>query len=180
MNYLRYILFIFFLVGIIGFSLPQSAHCESSQKEIEAPDTADHVIIKSDTFEIDNNKKTVTFSGNVDARKDTFTINCQKMVLYFTGKPGEEDSKRNRAKIEQIVALSKVRISRQDGSLALCDKAVYYQNDEKLVLTGSPVIKQGEDFVEGAVITVYLKENRSVVKGAGGIKAKAVLVPSGY
>ena len=36
-----------------------------------------------------------------------------------------------------------------------------------------------EELMEGAVITVYLKENRSVVEGTGGIKAKAVLVPSG-
>ena len=53
MNYFRYILFVFYLAGIIGFNLPQSAHCESSQKEAETSDTEGPVIIKSDTFEIE-------------------------------------------------------------------------------------------------------------------------------
>ena len=179
MNYLRYILLTFYFAGIISFSLPESAYCEPSQNEKGKSDISEQIIIKSDTFEIDNNKKTVTFSGNIDAKKEDFTINCQKMVLFFSGNPGETNSNKEGAKIEQIIASGEVRISRKDGSRASCDKAVYYQNDEKLVLTGNPVIRQGEDFVEGAVITVYLKENRSVVEGTGGIKAKAVLVPSG-
>ncbi|MBN2061431.1 MAG: hypothetical protein JW882_13550 [Deltaproteobacteria bacterium] len=179
MNRLKYILFFLCFMGINVFNLPNPAYCESSQNEKLRSDTSAFVVIKSNTFEIDNNKKTVTFSGDVDAKRDDFTIKCQKMILYYVSETGETDPNKSNAKVEQITASGKVQISRDDGSIASADKAIYYQDEEKLVLTGNPVIKRGEDFVEGAVITVYLKENRSVVEGSEGIKAKAVLIPSG-
>jgi lipopolysaccharide export system protein LptA len=59
----------------------------------------------------------------------------------------------------------------------MSEKAVYYENDEKVVLTGSPVVKQGNDFVEGSKITLYLKEKRSTVEGSEKEKVRAVLHP---
>ena len=59
----------------------------------------------------------------------------------------------------------------------MAEKAVYYQNDEKVVLTGKPVVKRGNDFVEGSKITLFLKEKRSIVEGAEDKKARAVLIP---
>ena len=38
-------------------------------------------------------------------------------------------------------------------------------------------MKQGEDFVEGDVITLFLKENRSIVESAGDKKVRAVIFP---
>jgi lipopolysaccharide export system protein LptA len=165
-------------MGFIVFNTPNSAHSESSRKGTGNSENAGLITIKSDTFEIDNNKKMVIFSGDIDARRDDFVINCQKMTLFYLNEPEENVLDKSKARIGQIIASGNVRIIRSDGSEASSDKAVYYQEDEKLVLTGSPRIKQGDDFVEGAVITVYLKENRSVVEGAEGIKAKAVLIPS--
>jgi len=70
-----------------------------------------------------------------------------------------------------------VKIIRPDGSSATAEQATYYQAQEKVVLTGKPVVKQGNDFVEGSSITLLLRENRSIVKGSKGKKAKAVLTP---
>ncbi len=66
-----------------------------------------------------------------------------------------------------------VRISRPDGGIATAEKAVYNQKDENVVLTGNPVIKQGEALVQGSRITLFLKEGKSVVEG----KAKALIFP---
>jgi len=57
----------------------------------------------------------------------------------------------------------------------MAEKAVYYQDDEKAVLTGNPVVKQGDDFIEGSVITLFLKENRSVVEGSEVKKVRVIL-----
>jgi lipopolysaccharide export system protein LptA len=64
-----------------------------------------------------------------------------------------------------------------DGGSALAGKAVYSQNDEKVVLTGSPVVKQGDDFVEGSRITLFLRDQRSIVEGSENKKLKAVISP---
>ena len=39
------------------------------------------------------------------------------------------------------------------------------------------IVKQGNDLVEGAKITLFLKENRSIVEGGQGSKVKAVISP---
>ena len=46
-----------------------------------------------------------------------------------------------------------------------------------MVLTQNPVVKRGNDFVEGDRITMYLKENRSVVESSGDRKVRAIIYP---
>ncbi len=138
---------------------------------------AEEIVVNSDSLEVDNKRKIVTFSGNVNATREDFTINCDKMSLHYhdTGEAqGKADSE---MKIDRIVATGKVKISRADGGSATADKAIYYQKDEKVVLTGKPVVKQGQDLVQGAKITLFLKENRSIVEGGQGSKVKAVISP---
>ena len=79
--------------------------------------------------------------------------------------------------ISKIIATGRVSISRAQGGLATAEKAVYFEDDEKIVLTGNPVVKQGNDFVEGDRITIFLKENRSVVESFVGKKVKAIIFP---
>jgi lipopolysaccharide export system protein LptA len=138
---------------------------------------AEEIVVNSDSLEVDNKRKIVTFSGNVNASREDFTINCDKMSLHYydTGEAqGEADSE---VKIDRIIAVGKVKISRADGGSATADKAIYYQKDEKVVLTGKPIVKQGQDLVQGAKITLFLKENRSIVEGGQGSKVKAVISP---
>ena len=89
----------------------------------------------------------------------------------------QKETEKVSARIDRIVATGAVKIIRAEGGVATGEKAVFYQKDEKLVLTGKPVVKQGEDFVEGDVITLFLKENRSIVESAGDKKVRAVIFP---
>jgi lipopolysaccharide export system protein LptA len=133
------------------------------------------LVIKSNTLEIDNDKKVVTFTGNVDARKDDWIMNCNTMTLFYQGQSGGSDKENLR--VDRIVAKGDVRISRPLGGEATAEEAVYYQAEEKVVLTGGPMVKQGEDFVEGSKITLLLKENRSIVEGSERNKVRAVIAP---
>jgi lipopolysaccharide export system protein LptA len=126
---------------------------------------------------VDHNRKVVTFSGSVDARRDDFIINCSKLLLYYLDQTDNNESGKTRSIIEKIVASGNVRITRLSGGNATAEKAVFHQDSEKLILTGNPVIKQGDNLIEGSTITVFLKENRSVVEGSEDIKARIVLVP---
>ena len=165
-----------YIIPILSIIFSSSVVAGDRQKEVEKVESSE-IVIKSDSLEIDNKRKIVIFTGNVDARKDNFIINCQKMRLYYLSDSTEMDSGKEDLKVDKIVATGKVKITRTNGGLAMAEQAIYYQNDERVVLTGKPVVKQGNDFVEGAKITLLLKENRSIVEGSEDIKVRAVLSP---
>jgi lipopolysaccharide export system protein LptA len=135
------------------------------------------LVIKSNNLEIDNDKKTVTFTGNVDARKDDWIMNCNEMILIYNEQTGKAGTDAEKVRVDKIIAKGAVRILRPLGGEATADEAIYYQAEEKVVLTGKPVVKQGDDFVEGSKITLFLKDNRSIVEGSEENKVRAVIAP---
>lgn len=135
------------------------------------------MVIHSNTLEADDKKGIVVFTGEVDAQRDDFTVYCHKMVVYYEKSPAKKGTEEFAAQIEKIVASGNVRIVRTEGGVATGENAVYYQQDEKLVLTGKPVVKQDESSVEGDRITLFLKENRSVVESSSDKKVRAVIFP---
>ena len=68
-----------------------------------------------------------------------------------------------------------MKITRPAGGLATAEEAVYFQKDATIVLTGTPQVKQGDDFVEGSKITLFLNEDRSIVEGSDGKQVRAVV-----
>ena len=57
-----------------------------------------------------------------------------------------------------------MRIEKEDGR-ATCQKAVYYEDEKKIILTGDPVAWQKGTRVSGKRIIMFLDEDRSVVEG---------------
>ena len=130
---------------------------------------AGRIKIRSDQLEIDDKLNLITFTGNVFAKRDTFTIDCHQILLHYKENKDKTDSKNSGTGIEKIIATGKVKISREDGSIATADRAVYYEEIDKLVLTGNPVIQQDNNFVEGTSITLFLNEIRSIVENAKAV-----------
>ena len=168
-NYKR--LFLFILTFFITFEAKAFDKIAQSAKK-NFP-----IIIKSDILELDDELKLIKFTGNVVATKGELKIKCKKMVVYYTSS-GKSSSTESKTRISKIVATGNVRIYRgKQGGIATANKAVYYQEDEKVVLTGRPMVKQGRDFVEGERIIIYLKENRSVVESSKDKQVKAIIFP---
>jgi lipopolysaccharide export system protein LptA len=167
-----------FLVGLVfaGFLYAGNAHAETSlvTSPAEAPVP---MVIKSKSLEVDDGQKLVTFTGDVNATRGEFVIDCQKMILYYDKLPAAGQAGKSDTKIKEIVATGEVRVTRAQGGVATAEKAVYYQNDEKVVLTGKPSVKQGKDSIEGDRITLFLKENRSVVESFEHKKVTATIFP---
>jgi lipopolysaccharide export system protein LptA len=153
---------------------PVAMSADNVQKDQEKG-KGQSIVIKSNSLEVDNKKRVVTFTGNVDARRDDLIINCDKMFVYYSGTVTNDPSQKSDLKMEKIVAKGGVRISRPSGGLATAEEAVYYHGDEKVILTGNPTVKQGEDVVEGSTITLYLREDRSIVEGSDGKQVRAVI-----
>jgi len=61
-----------------------------------------------------------------------------KIVVYYEEAPEKKGPGEAGTKIDKIVATGDVKIVRAEGGVATGKKAVYYQLDEKLVLTGKP------------------------------------------
>jgi lipopolysaccharide export system protein LptA len=182
---LRFILFLSF--WILWF--PPSAGGQTLKKAF-GDSQGQPIVIKSNSLEIDNQRRMVTFSGNVEAKREDWTIQCQKMIVYYEEKGKESAQKesmkeeqgkdlpeKESMKIDKIVAKGDVRITRASGGLATAEEATYYWDDERVVLTGKPVVKQGDDLVEGSVVTLLLKENKSLVEGSGDTRVRAVISP---
>jgi len=163
-------------VLICGLIFTGSMRAETVEDNIQKS-AITPMVINSKTLEMDDVSKVVTFTGDVNAKKGDFIIDCQKMRVYYNNLSDNNKIMENAAKILKIIATGQVRISRAQGGLATAEKAVYYEDDEKIVLTGKPVVKQGNDFVEGDRITIFLKENRSVVESSLGKKVKAIIFP---
>ena len=126
------------------------------------------------------------FEGKVVMVKIGFNMHADHMIVYFAGSPDtappspkgtakaaappgrptgpELPTLGNRA-VSLIEAMGNVLIV-QGGKKAKSRKAVYSQPDEKLVLTGDPEAWEEGYHVTGVKMTMYLKEDRSIVESS--------------
>ena len=78
--------------------------------------------------------------------------------------------------IKEVFAEGAVRIV-QGKRVATGEKAIFYHVEERIVLTGSPKVSEGDNFVQGQEITFFLNDKRSIVKGGAGGRVNAVFTP---
>lgn len=78
-------------------------------------------------------------------------------------------SSRSVNRVEAIGEAHHVKIKYENGH-ATCQKAVYFADGEKVVLTGDPVAWEKGTRVSGKQITLFLAEERSVVEGGSHIR----------
>jgi lipopolysaccharide export system protein LptA len=71
--------------------------------------------------------------------------------------------------VNRIEATGRVKIEKDSGS-ATCEKAIYYHDGDKIVLTGDPVAWDKGTRVSGRQITMFLAEDRSVVEGGSHVR----------
>ena len=71
--------------------------------------------------------------------------------------------------VNKIEATGRVKIEKDSGS-ATCEKAIYYHDGDKIVLTGNPVAWDKGTRVSGKQITMFLAEDRSVVEGGSHVR----------
>jgi len=77
-------------------------------------------------------------------------------------------SNRSVSRVEATGDVHRVKIKYENGN-ATCQKAVYFVDGEKIVLTGDPVAWEKGTRVSGKQITIFLAEERSVVEGGSHV-----------
>jgi lipopolysaccharide export system protein LptA len=127
--------------------------------------------VTSQQLEADNTQMVIIFTGNVVAKQAEMTIYADVARVYYEKK--EEGNE-----VREIVATGNVRIQEADR-LATCQKAVFNNGEQKIVLTGQPKVWQGKDMVSGEKIIILLEEDKSFAESGPDQRVEVVLFPKG-
>ncbi len=138
------------------------------------------ILIDAARLDIDDTRKTATFSGDVNARQGRFTIVAQRLVGTYTGSsgmlqanPGDtgtQTAPRTAAPTElrEIVATGSVRVTSANGQTATGDRAVFDVRADTVTLTGNVTLTQGRNVIRGSALTVDMKTGVSRIDMTAG------------
>jgi|WetSurMetagenome_2_1015567.scaffolds.fasta_scaffold00426_14 lipopolysaccharide export system protein LptA len=134
--------------------------------------------IASDRMEVNQNDRTVLFEGHVVVQQDDLTITGKRLTVYSAGdQKNSGDQVAMVDKIDRIEVEGDVTISQKD-KVATAERAVYYHQEQKIVLSGQPSVSQGADRIQGRLITLLLAQGKSIVEGGAETPVQAVLHPA--
>jgi lipopolysaccharide export system protein LptA len=125
------------------------------------------IDISSDMVEGSQKQNTVTFKGNVVAKQENTTVYANLLVITY-------DSENK--KVKEIVASGNVKVVSLDRR-ATGQRVIFNQDENKVILEGDAVIREGENVVRGERVTYYINEERSVVEASKGGRVTTTIVP---
>lgn len=168
-----------------------NGHAAEAGAGKEATANSAPTTITSRTMTVSNQDNTAIFDGAVVLTRGLLVVHSDHMVVSFHPNRNGVDSKNSTGatkskaqtsattadskerdtapavserSIRLVEATGRVNIEKEDGR-ATCQKAVYYEDQRKIVLTGDPVAWQKGTRVSGKRIIMFLDEDRSVVEG---------------
>jgi len=114
------------------------------------------VDIHSEEMTVDFEKNKIVFKGDVKVLQADFSLTAGEVTAIF-GESADD--------IKKIIAAGDVKIRKAD-KMAWGERAVYDREGATILLTGTPVLKQGRNFIKGEEIQFSLDEDRMEVKGS--------------
>jgi outer membrane protein assembly factor BamD len=134
-----------------------------------AGDESQPIDIVSDNVEAYWKENLILFKGNVIARQKDIVIYADSLEAVIL-----EDGKG----IDRVIAGGNVKIQ-QGLRIANCQKAIFYNLDQKFILTGDPKVLEGDNIVSGDEIIFDIEKNQVEVKGGPSGRGKAKIQPGG-
>jgi lipopolysaccharide export system protein LptA len=135
-----------------------SAQAETEQSVSMFPIKGDKPLsIRSDELEAleEEGRRRLIFTRNVNVEQGDLQVHSDRLEALYP--PGGSQP-------DRLVANGHVRVSQRDKTM-LCDKATFYQSEDRLVCTGNAELLQGKDRVQGREIEIFVRQNRVKVKG---------------
>jgi lipopolysaccharide export system protein LptA len=111
-------------------------------------------VITSDELHMDDGTHTAVFSGNVVVTGTNFRMTCQEMTVIFTAEN----------KVDNITAKGDVVIN-QPGRVTHSGQAQYFHDEDKFVLTDSPVINDNGDVISAPKIIIFRTKQSLYTEG---------------
>ncbi len=179
------------LLNCVALSTASVGYAIQTAASTSADAPAVSTTITSKKMTVRNQDGQAVFEGSVVLTKGTLTVYSDKMIVLFqpaaeAGKSAPNDPRGGESQssapkgadampavsnrsMKQIEATGRVKIVKENGN-ATCGKAVYVADKEILTLTENPVAWEKGTRVSGKKITMYLKEDRSVVEGGSHLR----------
>ena len=126
-------------------------------------DSSGPIHIEADRMVSQEQKNSVVFIGNVEARQGDLVIRTDEMTVFYEQKD-DDGSKKSAGQVKKLICKGNVEISQGDW-LGTGKRMDYYALDRKVILSGEAKGWQGQNMVAGKTITYYLDEGRSIVEG---------------
>jgi lipopolysaccharide export system protein LptA len=120
------------------------------------------ISIKSDELDVlqKGQGRRFLFKGHVRAEQDQLTLRSDLLEAEYPEGDGQPD---------RLVATGHVEMTHA-GRKALCDRAVYYRREQRLVCTGNAQLEQACDRVRGEEIVFHVDSEVLEVNGAADVR----------
>ncbi|MBN2219087.1 MAG: lipopolysaccharide transport periplasmic protein LptA, partial [Kosmotogaceae bacterium] len=147
----------------VGQELPEEQEAKETPAEqipkadvsASSPFDSDRPVkITSKNLEADNKRNEVTFRENVVAKQGDMVIFSDVMKVKYETKGG----------IRRIEAIGNVKMKQEDR-IATGEKIVFYNAEQKIVMTGNPRIWQDDNLISCDKVTVFLKDDKILFEG---------------
>lgn len=152
---------------------PCSAENIAAQPSEDTP--GDNMIrVTADRLVTDTQSQNAEFIGNVHAIRDTMTIFCDSLKIFYTGAPAQDTQEQLGAEsIQRIVADGNVNIH-FDNQTATTQRAEWSTKEQTIVLSGpGSKIVSGKNSISGSKITLHQGDNRIQVEGGNEGRVEA-------
>ncbi|MEI7591580.1 MAG: LptA/OstA family protein [Deltaproteobacteria bacterium] len=145
-------------------------------------DKKEKIQIVADRLEGRYDKKEVLFIGNVLTKQGEKVITCDTLTITYknatNNKGGAGTNPPDSGELERMDANGDVKFFYGSRMIA-GQKAVFYQEEQKLVITGEPIMWDGDDFIRGNRIIFFYESNEGVVEKGEKQRVSAVIYPKG-
>jgi lipopolysaccharide export system protein LptA len=125
------------------------------------------VQVTADRMVSDSRSDQVVFTGNVEAQRGDLYVKADRL---------EVKQDRETKKMAQMVAIGHVFIRRGEQS-ATAERAIFFETEQKAVLTGNPHAWEGSTEVWGEEMVFLLGEGNMIVTG-GAQRVRVQLLPA--
>ncbi|MGI9464517.1 MAG: LptA/OstA family protein [Aestuariivirgaceae bacterium] len=153
---------------------PQALHAQAVDTTALSAESQQgkDVDIESDQMQVIETDNTAIFTGNVDARRGTIKLKCDKLVVHYAKAKKKEGG--NKTEVTHLDATGSVviitRTQRITGNWAKMDVRT-----NQLTVGGNVVVVQGKTKVKGKQLFVDLDKNISQFTGG---RVKGSFVPA--
>jgi lipopolysaccharide export system protein LptA len=127
---------------------------ETTDATGEPTPPAGSTVITSDDLHMDQASHTAVFTGSVVVTGTNFKMTCQEMTVLFTS-----DNK-----VDTITGKGDVVVV-QPGRITHSGEAQYYHDEDKIVLTDSPIINNNGNIISAPKIIIFRSKQSLYTEG---------------
>lgn len=129
---------------------------------VEKPQVATEIESMRLQVENDGEKAYFHFSDAVKLTATNMIVECDSLEVFATREAEEQSNIGKFSAIKEIIASGNVRIEQAERT-ATCQKAIVQPNEERIILTGNPVVVQ-----PGGRIVTYNPEDEILLDRGNG------------